>query len=114
MGLPKFFKEPKTPQELGRSYEKKIAKKTGAYLQPGSGNILGFKEDLISKEYLFQLKHTKGKQMTIKSVDLKQLRSNALKIGKKPIFLFHLDGFNYAVTEVSEKTFRDLKKNESS
>ncbi|KKM19224.1 hypothetical protein LCGC14_1657830 [marine sediment metagenome] len=97
MAVPKWLKD-KTPQEKGRRYEKKLAKKLGVKAQPGSGAFPFYKEDIELDKCLIQVKHTGKKQFTLKADDLKTLVRSAVKIGKAPIMIVKLGGREWAIT----------------
>lgn len=94
MPLPKWLQE-KSPQEKGRRYEKKLAKKLGVKPQPASGALPFYKEDIETDEFLIQVKHTTKKSYTIKLEDLNTLRRNAAKVGKIPMLYLSIGGFNW-------------------
>jgi len=91
MGIPAWLRD-KTPQVEGRKFEKRLAKKVGGRVQPGSGAFSGFKEDVLTSDTLIQLKKTTKSQYTLKLSDLETLRVNAVKIGKEPVFVISMGG----------------------
>jgi len=96
MAVPKWLKD-KTPQEKGRRYEKKLAKKLGGRAQPASGALPFFKEDIELGKFLIQVKRTDKKQYTLKAKDLKDLVRHAVKIGKEPVMIIFMDGKPWSV-----------------
>ncbi len=94
MGVPSWLKD-KSPQEKGRRYEKKVAKKLGDKPQPASGALPFYKEDIEFEDFLIQVKHTTKKSYTIKLEDLTKLRVNAAKIGKHPMLILSIGGFQW-------------------
>lgn len=87
----------KTPQQLGRDAEKRLAKKVGGKVQPGSGAFPQYKEDVQNDSYLIQLKRTEKKQYTLKLKDLEAVRINAIKVGKIPAFVIEMGGRTYTI-----------------
>ncbi len=102
MGVPLWLRR-KTPQEMGRLYEKKLAKKLGVKPQPASGALPFYKEDIELGNFLIQVKHTTKKQYTLKAKDLKDLVRNATKVGKEPVMIIFMDGKTWYLT--NESTF---------
>lgn len=96
MTVPKWLKE-ESPQDKGRRFEKKLAKKLGVKPQPASGALPFYKEDIELKDFLIQVKHTTKKSYTLKADDLKTLARNAAKIGKKPLMVVNLGGKAWAL-----------------
>lgn len=96
MAIPKWVNG-KTPQEKGRQYERKLAKKLGVKPQPGSGAFPLYKEDIETGTFLIQVKRTGKKQFTLKSDDLKTLVRNAVKIGKIPVMVVNLEGQDWSI-----------------
>ena len=94
MAIPKWVNE-KSPQEKGRRYERKLAKKLGVKPQPASGALPLYKEDIETDEFLIQVKHTTKKSYTVKLEDLNTLRRNAAKVGKIPMLYLSIGGFNW-------------------
>jgi len=94
MAIPKWVNE-KSPQEKGRRYERKLAKRLGVKPQPASGALPFYKEDIETDEFLIQVKHTTKKSYTVKLEDLNALRRNAAKVGKIPMLYLSIGGFNW-------------------
>ena len=101
MSVPKWL-DSKTPQEMGRRFEKKVAKKTKGRVQPGSGSVPFFKEDVVTKGCLMQLKRTEKSQFTLHLKDLTELCINAAKVGKQPVFILHMGNRNWTIRPSSE------------
>lgn len=89
--IPKWLKE-KSPQDKGRRYEKKLAKKLGVKPQPGSGAFPFYKEDIELDKFLIQVKTTTKKSYSLKDDDLKTLVRNATKVGKIPVMVINIGG----------------------
>lgn len=84
-----------TPQEKGRKFERKLAKKLGGRVQPGSGAVPFAKEDVKTETHLIQCKSTTKRQYTIKLDDLETLRQNAIKVGKQPCFVLRIGNMTW-------------------
>ena len=102
MAVPKWLAG-KTPQEKGRNYEKKLAKKLGVKPQPGSGAFPLYKEDIELDEFLIQVKTTTKKSYSLKDDDLKTLARNAAKVGKTPMMIVNMGGRTWSLMPWSEK-----------
>lgn len=98
MALPKWIRR-KSPQDEGRRYEKKLAKKIGGRVQPASGATPFYKEDISSDIWLVQVKTTTKDSYTLKIKDLETLRTNALKVGKIPLMVLRLGDREYNIME---------------
>ncbi len=96
--IPKWM-QGKTPQEKGRRYEKKLAKKVGGRVQLASGALPFAKEDISTETHLIQVKSTTKNSYTLKLEDLEILRENAIKIGKRPALMLHIGNRSWKVTE---------------
>jgi hypothetical protein len=96
--IPRWLKA-KTPQVAGREFEKKLAKKIGGRVQPGSGAFPGMREDITTLDYLVQAKFTTAKSFKLNFKDLETLRKNAALIGKVPLFVLEMGGRRYNIRE---------------
>ena len=61
-----------------------MAKRTNGQRQPGSGSGWLHPNDVRSDEYLWEMKLTDGKSISIKLEDWEKLRRNAILTGRKP------------------------------
>lgn len=109
MTVPKWLNE-KTPQEKGRRYERKLAKKLGVKPQPASGALPFYKEDIELDKCLIQVKLTDKKQFILKAADLKMLVRNAVKVGKTPVMILNIDGRAWAIFPAEFNTVYTLPK----
>jgi hypothetical protein len=96
MAVPKWL-DGKSPQVRGRKFEKKLAKKVGGRVQPGSGAFPFYKEDVVTADCLMQLKQTDKTQYAIHLKDLTELCVNAAKVGKRPLFVLHMGGRSWGI-----------------
>lgn len=81
--------------KLWYKVEKLVAEKLGLRRIGFSGGIWPNKEDGEDIDIICQCKATKGKQITIKAVDLKNLYKRSLIQHKVPLFVFHIDAIEY-------------------
>jgi Holliday junction resolvase len=87
-------------QKLSQRQEKDIARKSGGRRTPMSGAGWAIKNDVRTDDLLIECKtETKGKQITIKAVDLEGVVTNALKTGRQGILTFRLNGRDYVIEE---------------
>jgi len=86
-----------TAQEKGRRFEKKLAKHLGGKTQPASGALPFHREDVVTREYLIQVKRTDKQQYTLKVGDLNTLVVNAVKAGKLPLMILWMNGRQWAI-----------------
>jgi hypothetical protein len=80
--------------ELGKSFEKKWAKKARAKTTIASGSIWFDKEDCKNPEWLFQNKATFKDNFVLKLKDLTKLRNNAKKTERKWAFVIQFNSNN--------------------
>lgn len=86
--------------------EKDFAKKVGGRVNPGSGSGWRQRQDVRTPDYLWEMKYTGKKQVTIKSGDLEQLRKHALMEDRTPAMHLQVGGRNYVL--LSEDDFLAL------
>jgi hypothetical protein len=82
--------------------EKRIAKSTGGSRNSGSGNGWQRKHDVRSgghEGFLWEMKRTDKKQITIKASDLDSVRKIAWQEGRTPVFHIELAGRRYVLLE---------------
>ncbi len=72
--------------QTGRVAEKKLAKRMGARLTPGSGNQLGAKGDLDFGDFLMETKATEGETYRLEHELLAKIEREALAKSKNPAF----------------------------
>lgn len=85
--------------------EKRVAKMTGGSRNAGSGNGWKRKHDVRSgghDGWLWEMKRTDQKQITIKATDLESVRKVAWSEGRSPILHFQLQNRNYVILEESD------------
>jgi len=85
-----FWDEGNKKKETLRN-EKKLAKSVGGTPQPISGAITGFKGDVKTKDYLFDLKQTTKKSSSVTIKDLHKIQREADSYMKEPVLLLQFD-----------------------
>lgn len=94
-----------------RKQEKRSANTYRGSRNAGSGSGWMRKNDVRSEAFLVENKLTTGtKSITIKEVDLRELRQRAIMEDRVPIFQFDLSGRNYVV--LVEDDFLELIDND--
>lgn len=93
-----------------RQEEKRVAKKVGGRVQPGSGCLSpsGLKEDVRSEKCLIQVKATSKKRFILKRDDLDKLIHNALNIGKTPVMVLTMWGKSFVITREEDFDWESL------
>jgi Holliday junction resolvase len=96
-----------TDERISRSrkQEQRIAKVTGGSRNAGSGNGWQRKHDVRSgghEGFLWEMKRTDKKQITIKASDLESVRKIAWQEGRTPVFHIELAGRSYVLLEESD------------
>ena len=81
--------------KLWYKIENIVAQKLGLKRIAFSGGQWPLKEDAEDTDIICQVKSTKGKQITIRGTDLKDLYKRSLIQHKLPVFAFHLDQIKY-------------------
>lgn len=85
-----------------QAQERRIAKATGGSRNAGSGNGWQRKHDVRSgghEGFLWEMKRTDKKQITIKATDLESVRKIAWTEGRTPVFHIELAGRRYVLLE---------------
>lgn len=81
-----------------KKQEKRSADRYRGSRNVGSGNLWMRKNDVRSTEYLIENKLTTGtKSITLKELDLRELRERAILEDRTPILQFDLNGRSYVV-----------------
>jgi hypothetical protein len=92
-----------------RQQEARGASLHGGSRNSGSGNGPWRKNDVrVEDEYLIEYKRTDKKQITIKSKELEDLRTNALLEGRTPLWGIEIGGRDWTLIESSE--FESLRR----
>ena len=81
--------------KLWYKIENIVAQKLGLKRIAFSGGQWPLKEDAEDTDIICQVKSTKGKQITIRGTDLKDLYKRSLIQHKLPVFAFHVDQIKY-------------------
>lgn len=86
-----------------RAQEKRVAKRHGGTRNAGSGNGWTRKADVRSSigslDFLWEMKRTDAKSISLKHSDLETVRSQAWSEGRMPILHLELCGRQYVVLE---------------
>jgi hypothetical protein len=85
-----------------QAQEKRVAKATGGSRNAGSGNGWQRKHDVRSggrEGFLWEMKRTDKKQITIKASDLDSVRKISWQEGRTPVFHIELDNRRYVMLE---------------
>lgn len=81
-----------------RKQEKRSADTYRGSRNSGSGNGWMRKNDVRTEEFLIENKFTTGnKSITLKEVDLRELREHAILEDRTPVLQFNLNSRNYVV-----------------
>lgn len=99
---------PKLKKKMSLKQEKRIAKDTDGTLVPLSGALktsASWKGDVNTESEKFECKITTKEFYVLKFADLSKIRSQALKVGKEPVFLFEFSQGEFKNTYVC--LFRD-------
>lgn len=97
----------KTPgQKASQAHEKRLEKVLGGSRTAASGAFWSRKGDVRSERFLAEHKYTAAKSFSLKASELKKIETEALLVGRVPIFCIALDGKDYVV--VLEDDFIEL------
>lgn len=88
-------------EQLRRSQaqEARIARLTDGSRNAGSGNGWKRKHDVRSGDFLWEMKRTDKKQITVKLSDLDSVRKVAWQEGRKPVFHIEIGNRRYVLLE---------------
>jgi hypothetical protein len=84
-------------QKQSQAHEKRLEKVLGGSRTAASGAFWSRKGDVRSERFLAEHKYTAAKSFSLKSADLKKVETEALLVGRTPIFCVSLDGRDYVV-----------------
>lgn len=79
--------------------ERKVARRRGGTQQAGSGSGWRKPNDVLDDEYLWEMKSTDGKSISIKREDWEKVRRNALGSGRKPVMHLRLGPHHLVVLD---------------
>jgi hypothetical protein len=95
MVMPKWFDRPRQDNnKRSQQQEKQWAAKTGGKVQPGSGSSYRAPQDVISEQYMDQLKFTGKDSFVIKIDEWDKLYMDALRHDKEPRLIISFDKHN--------------------
>ena len=93
-------------QKQSQAHEKRLEKVLGGSRTAASGAFWSRKGDVRSERFLAEHKYTAAKSFSLKASELKKIETEALLVGRVPIFCIALDGKDYVV--VLEDDFIEL------
>ena len=85
MGKPGWLDKKDNPRKFSQRSEKKIARKMGGRLTPGSGSRWHSKGDIATPDELVEVKSTANESMTVHRQWLEKIREEAIKVCKNPV-----------------------------
>lgn len=88
-----------------QAQEKRGAARRGTRQNSGSGSGWVHKNDARNDTWLEEYKRTDKQSITLKSTDLEDLRSNALRTGRLPVLHFEVGGRHWSA--VLEEDFEE-------
>lgn len=91
-----------------RHQEKRVAKRLNARVQPRSGAGWIHKSDVRDEYFLYEMKRTDAKQITIKSSVLTDLYKHSLDVDRIPVLHIELCDKRYVI--LSENDFEELRE----
>lgn len=88
----------KTPgQKQSQAHEKRLESVLAGKRTAASGAFWSRKGDVRSERFLAEHKYTAAKSFSLKASELKKVETEALLVGRVPIFCIALDGKDYVV-----------------
>lgn len=84
-------------QKQSQAHEKRLEKVLGGSRTAASGAFWSRKGDVRSERFLAEHKYTAAKSFSLKSAELRKVETEALLVGRTPIFCVSLDGRDYVV-----------------
>jgi hypothetical protein len=91
--------------------EKRAAKRLNARIQPRSGAGWIHKGDVSDAQFLYEMKRTDAKSITLKLEYLETISKHALQLGKIPVV--HLEIGNKRFVVLAESDFEELREHQS-
>lgn len=85
--------DPKERRRRSDAQERRWAGLVGGTINPGSGSGWRKRQDVRSPGYLWEMKRTDNKSISIKSEDMEQLRHHALREGVIPAMHIEIGGY---------------------
>lgn len=86
----------KTPgQKQSQHHERRLAGAIGGSRVAASGAFWSRKGDVRSDDLLIEHKYTENKSYSLKAADLQKLETQAVMVGRMPIFAVHVGGRDY-------------------
>ena len=99
----------KTPgQKASQAHEKRLEKVLGGSRTAASGAFWSRKGDVRSEKYLAEHKFTEKQSFSLKSSELRKIETEALLVGRVPIFCISLGNRDYVV--LLEDDFIELEQ----
>lgn len=93
-------------QKQSQAHEKRLEKAIGGSRTAASGAFWSRKGDVRSERFLVEHKYTAAKSFSIKSSELNKIETEALLVGRVPVFAFSLLNKNYVI--LLEEDFIEL------
>lgn len=95
-------------QKQSQAHEKRLEKVLGGDRTAASGAFWSRKGDVRSERFLAEHKYTAAKSFSLKSAELKKIETEALLVGRVPIFCVSLDNRDYVL--LLEDDFIEIAK----
>lgn len=90
--------------------EKALSRKVGGFVTSGSGNGWLRKGDVWSEHEMWELKITSAKSYSLKDAELEKNSTQALVVGRIPVFLVEFQGSGNKWVILSEDDYLDLRE----
>ena len=84
-------------QKQSQAHEKRLEKVLGGSRTAASGAFWSRKGDVRSEKYLAEHKYTAAKSFSVKSSELQKVETEALLVGRVPIFCVSLGNRDYVI-----------------
>jgi hypothetical protein len=84
-------------QKASQAHEKRLEKVLNGARTAASGAFWSRKGDVRSERFLAEHKYTAAKSFSIKASELKKIETEALMVGRVPIFCISLDNRDYVL-----------------
>lgn len=84
-------------QKRSQAQERRLEKAFDGQRAAASGAFWSRKGDVRGEKYLIEAKTTAAKSFSLKSSELKKIETEALLVGRVPVFCVEMSGRNYVV-----------------
>lgn len=102
----------KSSKQRSKEQERRLAKKFGGEVQPGSGAPVNRKGDIVTDTYLMEAKTTSARQVTLRLDVLEKIEGEAFQARKNPALVITFEPARRDFVVLSMEDFQALMEKE--